>query len=122
MILPMATSSAAVPFVIMAPAGQGASVRQLQIPLRPLQCLDRELHVILDNLAPTKRTSAGLRNIQTCVFILPRRGRRGFTAVEQLQEHIDAFIKAYNETAEPFAWTKKKVHQRRFKNRRITQL
>ena len=31
-----------------------------------------------------------------------------FTAVEQLQERIDAFIKAYNETAEPFAWTKKK--------------
>jgi len=26
-----------------------------------------------------------------------------FTAVEQLQEHIDAFIKAYNEAAEPFA-------------------
>src|SRR6516164_8589828 len=84
---------------------------------------------------------------------------RPFTAVEQLQEHIDAFIAAYkkhpnvhfhfiptrsswlnqvetwfsilqgqslngasNETAEPFAWTKKKVHQRRFKNRRITQL
>jgi poly-gamma-glutamate capsule biosynthesis protein CapA/YwtB (metallophosphatase superfamily) len=38
------------------------------------------------------------------------------------QEHINAFIKAYNETAEPFAWTKKKVHQRRFKNRRIAQL
>jgi hypothetical protein len=32
-----------------------------------------------------------------------------------LQEHIDAFIAAYNQTAEPFAWTKKKVHQRRFK-------
>jgi hypothetical protein len=30
-----------------------------------------------------------------------------------LQEHIDAFIAAYNDTAEPFAWTKKKVHQRR---------
>jgi hypothetical protein len=45
-----------------------------------------------------------------------------FTAVEQLQEHIDAFITAYNETAEPFVWTKNKVHQRRFKNRRITQL
>jgi hypothetical protein len=29
---------------------------------------------------------------------------------------------AYNETAEPFVRTKKKVHQRRFKNRRITQL
>jgi hypothetical protein len=25
-----------------------------------------------------------------------------------LQEHIDAFIAAYNETAEPFAWTKKR--------------
>jgi len=35
-----------------------------------------------------------------------------FAAVEQLQEHIDAFIAAYNETAEPFAWTKKKVYQR----------
>ena len=45
-----------------------------------------------------------------------------FTSVEQLQEHIDAFIAAYNETATPFAWTKKKVHQRRFKNRRVTQL
>jgi hypothetical protein len=39
-----------------------------------------------------------------------------------LQGHIDAFIAAYNETAEPFAWTKRKVYQRRFKNRRITQL
>jgi len=28
----------------------------------------------------------------------------------------------YNETAEPFAWTKKRVYQRRFKNRRITQV
>jgi hypothetical protein len=39
-----------------------------------------------------------------------------------LQQHIDAFIAAYNQTAEPFAWTKKKVHQQRFKNRRFTQL
>jgi hypothetical protein len=35
---------------------------------------------------------------------------------------FDAFIAAYNRTAEPFARTKKKVYQRRFKNRRITQL
>jgi uncharacterized protein (DUF1800 family) len=41
-----------------------------------------------------------------------------FTTVRQLQEHIDAFIRAYNSTAQPFAWTKKKVHQRRFKGRR----
>ena len=26
------------------------------------------------------------------------------TAVEQLQEHIDAFIAIYNETAEQFVW------------------
>jgi hypothetical protein len=45
-----------------------------------------------------------------------------FTAVEQLQEHIDAFIAAYNKAATPFAWTKKKIYQRRFKNRRITRL
>jgi hypothetical protein len=45
-----------------------------------------------------------------------------FTAIKQLQEHIDAFIAAYNENAKPFAWKKKKVHQRRFKGQRITQL
>jgi hypothetical protein len=45
-----------------------------------------------------------------------------FTAVNELQEHIDAFIAAYNEKAEPFAWTKKTVRQRRFKVWRITQL
>ena len=44
-----------------------------------------------------------------------------FTSVEQLQQHIDAFIAAYNETATPFAWTKK-VYQRRFKSRRISQV
>jgi hypothetical protein len=44
-----------------------------------------------------------------------------FTSLEQLKGHIDAFIAAYNDTAEPFLWTKKKVRQRRFKGRRITQ-
>jgi hypothetical protein len=28
---------------------------------------------------------------------------------------MDAFISAWNENAEPFVWTKKKVRQRRFK-------
>jgi hypothetical protein len=31
-----------------------------------------------------------------------------FTSLKQLQEHIDAYINAYNEKAEPFVWTKKK--------------
>jgi hypothetical protein len=45
-----------------------------------------------------------------------------FTSVEQLTEHIDAFIETYNEDAEPFAWTKCKVHQRRVKGQRISDL
>ena len=45
-----------------------------------------------------------------------------FNSVAQLREHIDAFIEAYNENAKPFVWTKAKVHQRRVKNRRISEL
>jgi hypothetical protein len=45
-----------------------------------------------------------------------------FTSLKQLQDRIDAYVNAYNESAEPFVWTKKKVRQRRFNGRRITQL
>jgi len=45
-----------------------------------------------------------------------------FISVEQLKEHIDAFIETYNETAEPFVWTKAKAHQRRVKGRRLSDL
>jgi hypothetical protein len=45
-----------------------------------------------------------------------------FTSLEQLKEHINAYISAYNDKVEPFNWTKKKVRQRRLKSRRITQL
>jgi hypothetical protein len=45
-----------------------------------------------------------------------------FTSVKQLKERIDAFIEAYNRNPTPFAWTKAVVHQRRFKDRRISQL
>lgn len=45
-----------------------------------------------------------------------------FTSLKQLQEHIDAYINAYNGRAEPFVWIRKKVRQRRFKGRRITLL
>lgn len=103
---------------------------------------DRELHVIIDNLNTHKKCdrwlkkhpkvqfhftptrSSWLNQIETWFSILQGQSLSGasFTSVEELQEHIDAFIAAYNETAVPFAWTKKKVHQRRFKNRRITQL
>jgi transposase len=103
---------------------------------------DRELHVILDNLNTHKKCdrwlkkhpkvhfhytptrSSWLNQIETWFSILQGQSLTGasFTSIEQLQEHIDAYIAAYNEMATPFAWTKKKVYQRRFKNRRITEL
>jgi transposase len=103
---------------------------------------DRELHVVLDNLNTHKRCepwlkkhpkvhfhftptrSSWLNQIETWFSILQGQSLSGssFTSIEQLQQHIDAFIADYNESASPFAWTKKKVYQRRFKNRRITQL
>jgi hypothetical protein len=45
-----------------------------------------------------------------------------FTSLKQLQEHMDAYNEAYNDKAQPFVWTKKKVRQRRFKGRRVTHL
>lgn len=103
---------------------------------------DRELHVIMDNLNTHKKNegwlkkhprvhfhftptrSSWLNQVETWFSILQGQSLNGasFTAITQLQEHIDAFIAAYNETAEPFAWKKKKVYQRRFKGRRITNL
>jgi hypothetical protein len=74
------------------------------------------------HFTPTR--SSWLNQVENWFSILQRQSLNGasFTVVEQLQEHIDDFITAYNETAEPFAWTKKKVYPQRFKNRRITQL
>ena len=102
----------------------------------------RELHVVLDNLNTHKKNerwlkkhpnvhfhfiptrSSWLNQVETWFSILQGQSLTGtsFTDIEQLKDHIDAFIAAYNTTAQPFAWTKKRVHQRRFKNRRITQL
>ena len=102
----------------------------------------RELHVILDNLNTHKKNerwlkkhpkvrfhftptrASWLNQVEIWFSILQGQSLAGasFTAVRELHEHIDAFIAAYNDHAEPFAWKKKKVHQRRFKGRRITQL
>ncbi|WP_338695276.1 IS630 family transposase [Bradyrhizobium sp. 26S5] len=103
---------------------------------------DRQLHVILDNLNTHKKnepwlkahpnvqfhftpTSASwLNQVEIWFSILQGQSLSGasFTSLKQLQEHIDAYVNAYNDKAEPFVWTKKKVRQRRFKGRRITQL
>jgi transposase len=103
---------------------------------------NRQLHVILDNLSTHKKneewlkahpnvkfhftpTSASwLNQVEVWFSILQGQSLSGasFTSLKQLEQHIDAYIKAYNDRAEPFVWTKKKVSQRPFKGRRITQL
>jgi transposase len=104
---------------------------------------DTALHVVLDNLnthkpkndrwlkrhpnvrfhyTPTR--ASWLNQVEIWFSILEAKSLQGasFTSVAELREHIDAFIETYNENATPFVWTKKKVRQRRFKNRRISQL
>lgn len=104
---------------------------------------DTAIHVVLDNLnthkpkndrwlkrhpnvhfhfTPTR--ASWLNQVEIWFSILEGKSLHGasFTSVAQLREHIDAFIEAYNENAKPFAWTKTKVHQRRVKGRRISQL
>ena len=103
---------------------------------------DRALHVVLDNLNTHKKCdrwlqkhpnvhfhvtptrSSWLNQVEIWFSILQGQSLTGasFTSLEQLQQHINAFIAGYNQTATPFAWTKKRAHQRPFKNRRITQL
>ena len=104
---------------------------------------ERELHVILDNLNTHKPKSdrwltrhpkvrfhftptraSWLNQVEVWFSILEKQSLQGasFTSVRQLKEHIDAFIEAYNQNAKPFAWTKAKVRQRRFKDRRISDL
>ncbi len=101
------------------------------------------IHVVLDNLnthkpkidrwlkrhpnvhfhfTPTR--ASWLNQVEIWFSILEGQSLRGasFSSVPQLMEHIDAFIAAYNEHAVPFVWTKAKVHQRRVKDRRISEL
>jgi transposase len=102
----------------------------------------KEIHVVLDNLNTHKKNEAWLKRhprvrfhftptraswlnqVEIWFSILQGQSLAGasFTSVAQLKDHIDAFIAAYNDDAEPFVWTKTKVRQRRFKGRRISQL
>jgi transposase len=92
---------------------------------------DQELHVVLDNLSTHKPkhdrwlarhprvhlhftpTHASWLNQIECWFsILSTGALKGasFTSPAQLRQAIDGFIGVYNETAEPFEWTKAEVH------------
>ena len=102
----------------------------------------KDPHVVLDNLSThkpkcdrwlkrhpqvhfhfTPTRASWLNQVEICFSILEGKSLSGapFTSVKQLKEHIDAFIVASNRDPTPFAWTKAVVHQRRFKDRRISQ-
>lgn len=101
------------------------------------------IHVILDNLSThkpkedrwlarhpnvrfhfTPTRASWLNQVEIWFSILEGRSLHGasFNSVEQLRKHIDAFIATHNINPTPFVWTKRNVRQRRFKNRRISQL
>jgi transposase len=103
---------------------------------------NRRLEVILDNLNTHKKneewlarhplvtfhytpTRASWLNLVECWFsVLQGQSLTGasFKSVDELKAHIDAYVADYNETAEPFVWTKSQVHQRRVKGRRLSDL
>jgi len=91
---------------------------------------DQEIHVILDNLNThkpkndrwlaqhpkvhfhyTPTHASWLNQIEVWFSILSRQALRGasLNSVRELREQIDAFVKAYNQTAAPFEWTKVNV-------------
>jgi transposase len=103
----------------------------------------QQIHVVLDNLnthkpkndrwlkrhpnvhfhfTPTR--ASWLNQVEIWFSILAGKSLAGasFTSVAQLRQHIDDFVAAYNANAAPFVWTKSQVHQRRFKDRRVSQL
>lgn len=91
---------------------------------------DQEVHVVLDNLNThkpkndrwlarhknvhfhyTPTHTSWLNQIEIWFSILQTQSLHGgsFTSPRQLRNHIDAFIKTYNEDAHPFEWHKVKV-------------
>ncbi len=98
----------------------------------------RELHVVLDNLSThkpkrdlwlkrhpnvhfhfTPTHASWLNQIEVWFSILAGKSLQGasFTSVQQIKEHIDAFITSYNAHATPFIWTKIRVRQKTLKAR-----
>ena len=99
---------------------------------------DREIHVIIDNLSThkpkrdrwlarhpnvrfhfTPTYSSWLNQIEIWFSILQASSLAGasFTTIQQLRDHIDAFVQSYNTRAVPFVWTKTLVHQKPLKSR-----
>jgi transposase len=98
----------------------------------------KKIHVVLDNLSThkpkrdrwlarhpnvrfhfTPTYSSWLNQIEVWFSILQGNSLAGatFSDVQQLRDHIDAFIDSYNARAVPFVWTKPVVYQKPLKSR-----
>ena len=123
--------------VLLAAAGHSSRSIAAAVGVRPNvaslwrnRFADQGLGGLKDKPRPGKKPiftptrASWLNQVEIWFSILQGKSLTGasFTAVKQLRNHIDAFIHAYNENATPFVWTKTKVHQRRVKGRRISQL
>jgi transposase len=96
----------------------------------------KEIHVVLDNLSThkpkrdmwlkrhknvhfhfTPTHASWLNQVEIWFSILSGKSLDGasFRSVPELIAHIEAFIADYNQTAQPFLWTKSEVHQKRLK-------
>jgi transposase len=98
----------------------------------------KEVHVILDNLNThkpkhdrwlaqhpnvhfhyTPTHGSWLNQVEVWFSILSRQALRGanLRSVQELRQTIDAFIKAYNQTAAPFEWTKVNVSSKKLEHK-----
>ena len=94
---------------------------------------NRQIHVILDNLNThkpkrdhwlqrhpnvhfhyTPTHASWLNQVEIWFSILSRQSltTASFTSTEQLPQHIDNFVAAYNQNAHPFEWKKQVVFQK----------
>src|ERR1700757_2177700 len=85
----------------------------------------RKLHVILDNLSTHKKNENWLKAHPNVQFHFTPTSASWLNQVEvwfSILQGQSLSGTSFNDKADPFVWTKKKVRQRRFKGRRITQL
>jgi transposase len=97
---------------------------------------ERQIHVVLDNLNThrpkrdrwlqhhpnvhlhfTPTYASWLNQVEIWFSLLSRNALAGASFIHpaQVREAIDAFVRAHNQQAAPFEWTKSVVHQKAFK-------
>lgn len=100
------------------------------------QPIEREIHIILDNLSThkgnddwlaahpnvkfhfTPTSASWLNQVEIWFGILQRKALRGasFESINKLTQAIQDFTAAYNKNAEPFVWRKREVKGAQLRN------